>query len=81
MVEKVGGAIPENPRTRATLRQNGRADPENRISAGILNWLLEGRTKLAKAKLQLTQTPEQKARSVNLLLASDSPSAFVRRAW
>ena len=47
-------------------------------SAGILNWLLEGRAKLAKDKLQLTQTPEQKARSVNLLLASDSPSAFVR---
>ena len=47
-------------------------------SAGILNWLLEGRTKLAKDKLQLTQTPEQKARSVNLLLASDSPAAFVR---
>ena len=47
-------------------------------SAGILNWLLEGRTKLTKAKLQLTQTPEQKARSVNLLLASDSPHVFVR---
>src|ERR1035441_7018957 len=49
-------------------------------SAGILNWLLEGRSKLAQDKLQLVQTPEQKARSVNLLLASDSPAAFVRSA-
>ena len=49
-------------------------------SAGILNWLLEGRTKLAKAKLQLTQTPEQKERAATLLLASDSPAAFVRSA-
>jgi putative DNA primase/helicase len=47
-------------------------------SAGILNWLLEGRTKLAKDKLQLTQTPEQKERAATLLLASDSPAAFVR---
>jgi len=47
-------------------------------SSGILNWLLEGRAKLAKAKLQLTQTPEQKERAATLLLASDSPSAFVR---
>ena len=47
-------------------------------SAGILNWLLEGRAKLVKDKLQLTQTPEQKARTVNLLLGSDSPAAFVR---
>lgn len=47
-------------------------------SSGILNWLLEGRTKLAKDKLQLTQTPEQKARAATLLLASDSPAAFVR---
>jgi P4 family phage/plasmid primase-like protien len=47
-------------------------------SAGILNWLLEGRAKLAKDKLQLTQTPEQKERAATLLLASDSPAAFVR---
>lgn len=47
-------------------------------SSGILNWLLEGRAKLAKDKLQLTQTPEQKARAPTLLLASDSPAAFVR---
>jgi len=47
-------------------------------SPGILNWLLEGRSKLAKDKLQLTQTPEQQARTVNLLLGSDSPAAFVR---
>jgi phage/plasmid-associated DNA primase len=45
---------------------------------GILNWLLEGRAKLAKDKLQLTQTPEQKERAATLLLASASPSAFVR---
>jgi len=44
----------------------------------ILNWLLEGRAKLAKDRLQLTQTPEQKERAATLLLASDSPSAFVR---
>ena len=29
-------------------------------------------------ELQLTQTPEQKARAATLLLASDSPAAFVR---
>jgi putative DNA primase/helicase len=49
-------------------------------SAGILNWLLAGRAKLAKDKLQLTLTTEQKARAATLLLASDSPSAFVRSA-
>jgi phage/plasmid-associated DNA primase len=47
-------------------------------SSGILNWLLEGRSKLAKDKLQLTQSPEQKERAATLLLASDSPAAFVR---
>ena len=47
-------------------------------SAGILNWLLEGRTKLAKDRLQLTQTSEQKERATTLLLSSDSPAAFVR---
>ena len=47
-------------------------------SPGILNWLLEGRSKLAKDKLQLIQTPEQKDRAATLLLASDSPAAFVR---
>ena len=45
---------------------------------GILNWLLQGRAKLVKDKFQLTQTPEQKARTATLLLASDSPAAFVR---
>jgi phage/plasmid-associated DNA primase len=49
-------------------------------SSGILNWLLEGRAKLSKDKLQLTQTPEQKTRAATLLLASDSPAAFVRSA-
>jgi phage/plasmid-associated DNA primase len=49
-------------------------------SSGILNWLLEGRAKLAKDSLQLIQTAGQKARSVTLLLASDSPAAFVRSA-
>jgi len=47
-------------------------------SSGILNWLLEGRAKLGKEKLQLTQTVEQKERAATLLLASESPSAFVR---
>lgn len=46
--------------------------------SGILNWLLEGRMKLLKDGLQLTLTPQQKARTNLLLLASDSPSAFVR---
>jgi len=45
---------------------------------GILNWLLQGRAKLVKDNFQLTQTPEQKARTATLLLASDSPAAFVR---
>jgi len=49
-------------------------------SSGILNWLLAGRAKLLKDKLQLTMTREQKARAATLLLASDSPSAFVRSA-
>ena len=33
---------------------------------------------MAKDRLQLTQTQEQKARAATLLLASDSPAAFVR---
>ncbi len=45
---------------------------------GILNWLLQGRAKLHKDNFQPTQTPEQRERSTTLLLASDSPSAFVR---
>ncbi len=48
-------------------------------SSGILNWLLEGRAKLVKDKLQLIQNPEQKNRAATLLLASDSPAAFVQR--
>lgn len=47
-------------------------------SSVILDWLLEGRAKLVKDKLQWTQTPEQKGRTTNLLLGSDSPAAFVR---
>jgi phage/plasmid-associated DNA primase len=47
-------------------------------SAGILNWLLEGRNKLFKDKFPLKMTPEQKARAANLLIASQSPSAFVQ---
>jgi phage/plasmid-associated DNA primase len=50
----------------------------NSESSGILNWLLEGRAQLAKDKLQLTQTHELKTRAATLLLASDSPAAFVR---
>ena len=47
-------------------------------SPGILNWLLAGRAKLVKDRLQLTQTTEQKTRATTLLLASESPTAFVR---
>lgn len=47
-------------------------------SAGILNWLLEGRGKLFRDKFQLKMTPQQKARTENLMLASQSPSAFVQ---
>jgi hypothetical protein len=36
------------------------------------------RAKLAKDKLHLTQTPDQKARAATLLLASEPPAAFVR---
>jgi len=36
--------------------------------SGILNWLLEGRAKLVKDKLQLIQMPEQKERAAALLL-------------
>jgi len=50
-------------------------------SPGILNWLLAGRAELVKDKLQLTQLPEQKARAATLLLASESPSAFVRSVF
>jgi phage/plasmid-associated DNA primase len=46
-------------------------------SAGIFNWLLEGRGKLFRAKLQLQMTPEQKSKAANLLMASQSPAAFV----
>jgi P4 family phage/plasmid primase-like protien len=49
-------------------------------SSGILNWLLAGRAKLVKDKLQLTLTREQKARTATLLMGSESPSAFVRSA-
>ena len=47
-------------------------------SAGILNWLLEGRGKLFRDKFQLQMTSEQKARAANLLMASESPSAFLQ---
>ena len=45
---------------------------------GILNWLLEGYTKLHKSSQQLTQTPEQQTRTTVLLMAPESPVAFVR---
>ena len=47
-------------------------------SSGILNWLVEGRQKVVKDKLQLKQTPEQRERAACLLMASESPQAFVR---
>ena len=46
--------------------------------SGILNWMLEGRAKLAKDSHQLKLTPQQTERANVLLLSSDSPSAFVR---
>jgi P4 family phage/plasmid primase-like protien len=47
-------------------------------ASGILNWLLEGRRKLLQSKLQLTTTKAQRERAANVLLASESPKAFVR---
>ena len=47
-------------------------------SAGILNWLLEGRSKLFRDKFQLKMTPQQQSRAANLLMASQSPAAFVQ---
>lgn len=47
-------------------------------SSGILNWLLEGRRKLVKDKLQLPLSKEQRERAATLLLGSESPKAFVR---
>jgi P4 family phage/plasmid primase-like protien len=49
-----------------------------RESSGILNWLLEGKAKLFKDKLQLKLNDQQKERSATLLMASESPLAFVR---
>jgi len=46
--------------------------------SGILNWLLEGYAKLNKASQQLTQTQAQQTRTNVLLMASESPQAFVR---
>lgn len=46
--------------------------------SGVLNWLLEGFAKLHKSGLQLTMTSEQQTRANVLLLASESPQAFVR---
>jgi putative DNA primase/helicase len=46
---------------------------------GILNWLLDGRRKLVKAKFQMTQTEEQQARTKALVMASQSPKGFVQQ--
>jgi P4 family phage/plasmid primase-like protien len=51
-----------------------------RESSGILNWMLDGRKKLVKDRLQLTLTKQQQERANVLLLASESPAAFVRSA-
>jgi putative DNA primase/helicase len=48
--------------------------------SGILNWLLDGYAKLNKASQQLTLTQEQQTRTNVLLMASESPQAFVRSA-
>ena len=45
---------------------------------GILNWLLEGRRKLVKAKFQMTMTGEQQRRTTALVMTSQSPKAFVQ---
>lgn len=47
--------------------------------SGILNWLVEGRKRLSKANYQLIQTDEQKRRAVTLLVASQSPTAFIKQ--
>jgi len=47
-------------------------------ASGILNWLLDGRHKLKKASFQMTRTAEQKQRTEALLMAAESPKAFVR---
>ena len=54
------------------------ADLLAREAPGILNWMLEGRRKLVKDSLQMTLTRQQGERANVLLLASDSPLAFVR---
>jgi phage/plasmid-associated DNA primase len=46
-------------------------------SCGVLNWLLQGWTKLWRDGMQLVQTPAQKTRAAKLLLSSESPKAFV----
>jgi phage/plasmid-associated DNA primase len=44
----------------------------------IANWLLEGRYKLFRDKFQLKMTPQQQSRAANLLMAYQSPAAFVQ---
>jgi putative DNA primase/helicase len=43
----------------------------------ILNWLIEGRRKLFKARFQISKTTEQQQRTAALVMASQSPKAFV----
>ena len=45
--------------------------------SGVLNWLLEGYAKLHKNAFQIALTPDQIARTASILLASESPKAFV----
>ncbi len=47
-------------------------------ASGILNWLLDGRRKLAKAQFQINRTQEQQRRTTALVMASESPKAFIR---
>jgi P4 family phage/plasmid primase-like protien len=44
----------------------------------ILNWLVEGRRKLMKANFQMSQTSEQQRRTTALVMACESPKAFVK---
>ena len=47
-------------------------------ASGILNWLLEGRRKLVKAKFQMELSEKQQRRTTALVMASQSPKAFVQ---
>ena len=47
-------------------------------ASGILNWLVEGRRKLVQQKLQLIRTENQQLRTQAMVMACESPKAFVQ---